>query len=38
MVVATAIAGVGGYVITTVVARGLGDERYATFAIFWAAL
>lgn len=34
---ATVVAGVGGYVITTVAARGLGTG-YATFAIFWASL
>ena len=38
ILVATAIAGVGGYAITTVAARGLGPEGYATFAVFWAAL
>lgn len=37
VVTATAIAGVGGYAITTVAAAGLGDS-YAVFAIFWSAL
>lgn len=34
---ATAIAGLGGYVITALVARTL-DQDYKTFAIFWSAL
>lgn len=37
ILVATAIAGAGGYVITTVIARYLGDQ-YSTFAVFWSAL
>ncbi|MDO7881131.1 hypothetical protein [Antiquaquibacter soli] len=34
---ATIVAGVGGYAITTILARGLG-ESYGLFAIFWSAL
>lgn len=34
---ATVLAGIGGYVITTVVARGLGDD-YTPFAVFWSGL
>jgi hypothetical protein len=34
---ATVVAGLGGYIITAVAARGLG-EGYAPFAIFWASL
>jgi O-antigen/teichoic acid export membrane protein len=34
---ATAIAGLGAYAITTVIARGLGTG-YAVFAIFWSVL
>lgn len=37
ILIATAIAGLGGYIITAVVARGLGDD-YGLFAIFWSAL
>lgn len=36
--VSTAIAGVGGYLVTTVAARGLGAEGYSIFAVFWGAL
>lgn len=36
--VASAVAGIGGYVITTIVARGLGETGYSVFALFWAAL
>lgn len=36
--VATAIAGVGGYAITTIAVRGLSPEEYSQFAIFWGAL
>lgn len=35
---ATAVAGLGGYAITTIAARGLGPRDYAIFAVFWAAL
>jgi len=35
--IATLVAGVGGYAITTVVARYLGGD-YRTFAAFWAVL
>jgi len=38
ILIATALAGVGGYAITTVVARGLGPVGYASFAVFWASL
>ena len=34
---ATALAGLGGYAITIVAARGLGHE-YSLFALFWSAL
>lgn len=34
---ATLLAGLGGYAITTIVARGLGDD-YRLFAIFWSVL
>jgi O-antigen/teichoic acid export membrane protein len=36
--IATVIAGLGGYAITIVVARGLGADAYASFAVFWGAL
>ena len=36
--VATLLAGVGGYVVTTFAARGLGAEQYSVFAVFWGAL
>jgi len=36
--VATAIAGLGGYAITTLAARGLTPAEYSHFAIFWGAL
>lgn len=38
IVIATGVAGIGGYAITTIAARGLGPREYATFAVFWAAL
>lgn len=34
---ATLVAGVGAYAITTIIARGLGDD-YHLFAIFWSVL
>ena len=34
---ATIIAGIGGYAITTLIARGLG-EFYGGFAVFWSSL
>jgi len=37
ILIATVIAGVGGYAITAIVARALGNE-YKLFAIFWSAL
>jgi hypothetical protein len=37
ILIATVIAGVGGYVITALVARALGNQ-YHLFAIFWSAL
>ncbi len=36
--VATLIAGLGGYAVTTFAARGLGAEQYSVFAVFWGAL
>ena len=38
ILVATAIGGVAGYVITWLVPRSTGFESYTTFAVFWAAL
>lgn len=35
---ATAIAGIASYLITLLVPRVIGFERYAVFAVFWAAL
>ena len=37
IIVATVIAGIGGYAITAIAARGLGDN-YSRFAIFWSVL
>lgn len=36
--VATAVAGLGGYLVTTLAARGLGADLYSFFAVFWGAL
>jgi O-antigen/teichoic acid export membrane protein len=36
--VSTVVAGIGGYAITTIVARGLGPSGYPLFATFWSAL
>lgn len=37
ILVATVLAGIGGYAITSLAARGLGDE-YGVYAVFWSAL
>ncbi len=34
----TAVAGLGGYLVTTLGARALGPSGYAVFAVFWGAL
>ena len=38
IVLATAVAGVAGYLVTWVVYRQIGPADYAVFAVFWAAL
>lgn len=38
LVIATAIAGLAGYIVTWIVYRGLGPSSYTTFALFWSAL
>jgi O-antigen/teichoic acid export membrane protein len=35
---ATAVAGLGGYLVTTIAFRGLGSSDYSVFAVFWGAL
>lgn len=37
IVVATAVAGIAGYVATWLVFRGVGAAEYAVFAVFWSA-
>ena len=36
--IATIVAGVAGYIVTWIVARTVGAENYALFAVFWSAL
>jgi O-antigen/teichoic acid export membrane protein len=38
VVIATAIGGGSGYVLTVIAGKALGAEGYATFAVFWSAL
>ncbi|MEV8252587.1 hypothetical protein AB0O95_01330 [Rhodoglobus sp. NPDC076762] len=38
ILVATAIAGIAGYLVTFVVYRQIGAAPYALFAVFWAAI
>jgi len=38
IIVATAVAGIAGYLVTFVVFRAVGAAAYATFAIYWATI
>lgn len=38
IIVATAIAGIAGYLVTFIVFRAAGAAAYATFAVYWATL
>lgn len=38
IIIATAIAGVAGYLVTFIVFRAVGAAEYATFAVYWATL
>lgn len=38
VLVATALAGIAGYVVTFIIFRGVGSAEYSLFAVFWGAM